>query len=365
MFNNFAKFDLPAIKGNELWPETIQSPLIVRPSLTYVPNEHEPPRAEAFTKHFQDIVDAKSPQILNFLMTQRRNYQLGSVEFASTVRQADPLTMHYTNIQGKHEILGLNGTITPAKYQAMQAAPQLGSRLIGRLMQGAPYIQRKSYGTSSRRFNKNGTAIRMVIVNINKVTDDNFNFSINGEQVIVLNFAPQQQQTGYVIEAGNLKNAPPVEQQGPWSEIVVAGTKRYETIKDSPFTLDPQEDNSYRGDNIASNGAGNFFIISAFLFDPAGNIVSTYNDSVSRGDGESFSGYFNLAATETPSNTAPSVINYASGSRTISIPGPSFMIWSLEDYMPGAVAPAPPMEGVAPASPPMSGDFSVSVMPDK
>lgn len=120
MFNNFAKFELPAVKGDELWPDAIQSPLVVRAALNYQPNENPTPEADIFTNYFHEVVDNNTPQILNFLMTQRRNYQLGSVEFASTIRQSNELTMHYTNIQGKHEILGLQGTVSPEKYQELQ-----------------------------------------------------------------------------------------------------------------------------------------------------------------------------------------------------------------------------------------------------
>lgn len=123
MFNNFAKFELPAVRGDQLWPNTMQAPTMVRASLSYDPvGDDLPHHAEMLTNYFHELVDNHTPEILNFLTTQRRNYQLGVVDFSSTQRSVGPLALHYTNMQGSLETLRIEGIISSEKFKELEEA---------------------------------------------------------------------------------------------------------------------------------------------------------------------------------------------------------------------------------------------------
>ena len=117
MFNNFAKFELPAIRGSELWPDAIRSPVVVRAALNYAATgDNAAQAADVLTSYFHEVVDNHTPEILNFLVTQRQNYQNGIVDFASTVRNLGPITLHYTNMQSRMEVLKIEGDVSEEKF---------------------------------------------------------------------------------------------------------------------------------------------------------------------------------------------------------------------------------------------------------
>lgn len=125
-----------------------------------------------------------------------------------------------------------------------------------------------------------GYAMFIEICNVNSVTDDNFNLSINGKNIMSLDFSPMDIPTSYVIRVGPSKTLDKYAKP----DGVVSQTMGYESFKKSPFKFMP---NTINFDNTASNGWGNYFTMRTLVYTPKGEEVFFDEQSISLDDGES------------------------------------------------------------------------------
>lgn len=122
------KFELPAIKGTELWPKQIQAPANVRIGFEF------PARFASASKSYlenlaQRLMDQRAGTISHYIQAQRRNYHLGVTEVAATHREIDGLFMAYNNIQGVHETVDLKFTVSEEQIAQIETQPQFQNKL--------------------------------------------------------------------------------------------------------------------------------------------------------------------------------------------------------------------------------------------
>ncbi len=128
----------------------------------------------------------------------------------------------------------------------------------------------------------------VTICNVNSITDDNFNFRINGKLVFGLNFAPDNEKTTYIIEVGNIRKF-----MSPWPDMVISETKKYESIQKSPFILGV---NNVNFENTADNGHDNYFEMTTSVFSQSGKQVMTETKPINILGGESHSDTIDLSS---------------------------------------------------------------------
>lgn len=142
MSNRNIKFELPALKGTELWPRQIQAPPIIRIESAYVgrsqitatqqadnryvvynqwnaPTQQRSSRTltidvnNTLIQRAADLsVASKDGLISNFALTQRRNFSLSPNGFSSTHRDYGDIKLHYTNLDNSFEIITAHVTVT-------------------------------------------------------------------------------------------------------------------------------------------------------------------------------------------------------------------------------------------------------------
>jgi len=122
------KFELPAIKGTELWPKQIQAPANVRIGFEF------PARFASASKSYlenlaQRLMDQRAGTISHYIQAQRRNYHLGVTEVAATHREIDGLFMAYNNIQGVHETVDLKFTVSEEQLQQLEKKSEFQNKL--------------------------------------------------------------------------------------------------------------------------------------------------------------------------------------------------------------------------------------------
>lgn len=103
--SNIGKFQLPPIKGTEVFPATMQSPPIVRATVKFTTDPREPYNPEVLSDYVKDVLSEHSARLGHFVQTQRQNYNAGVVEFAKTKRSFPEFEVSYSNNQNRHEIV--------------------------------------------------------------------------------------------------------------------------------------------------------------------------------------------------------------------------------------------------------------------
>lgn len=105
--SEIGKFQLPPIKGTDVFPSTMQAPPIVRMSVEYPVDPDRPFRPEVLEDYARTVLANNLGQIEHFVLAQRQNYLAGIVEFTKTSRSFDDFDISYSNNQNRHEIISL------------------------------------------------------------------------------------------------------------------------------------------------------------------------------------------------------------------------------------------------------------------
>lgn len=106
--SSYNKFQLPPIKGTEVFPETIKSPPVVHASVEYLVDDENPVAPEVLEDRAKNLLTANGGTLGHFVQSQRQNYGSGITDFVKTTRSYPDFDVAYMNIQGRHEIITIH-----------------------------------------------------------------------------------------------------------------------------------------------------------------------------------------------------------------------------------------------------------------
>lgn len=98
-------FQLPPIKGTDLFPEAIQAPPVVKASVEYIVDPKQPYNPEVLSDYAKNVLADNIGTLGHFLRSQRQNYNAGITDVARTSRSYPEFDVSYANIQNRHEII--------------------------------------------------------------------------------------------------------------------------------------------------------------------------------------------------------------------------------------------------------------------
>lgn len=157
--SNIGKFQLPLIKGTDVFPETVQSPPVVRASVEFIVDPDRAYRPEVLEDRLKDAMATHSAALGNFVLTQRQNYTAGSVEFAKTRRSVPEYDVTYSNNQGRHELVNVHFRVD-VRRKSEETVEEEEEDLMLVIFHDGNQI---SYAPMSELDSPNGTATRIIL----------------------------------------------------------------------------------------------------------------------------------------------------------------------------------------------------------
>lgn len=115
--SEIGKFQLPPIRGTDVFPETMQSPPIVHMSVEYRTDPDRAYRPEVLEDYAKQAFAQHAPVISNYVLSQRQNYNAGVVPYMKHSQSHPEYDVSYSNNQGLHEIVTVNLRVDIARFE--------------------------------------------------------------------------------------------------------------------------------------------------------------------------------------------------------------------------------------------------------
>lgn len=106
--SSYNRFQLPPIKGTEIFPETIKTPPVVHASVEFIVDPDEAYNPEVLEDRAKAALAENSAQLGHFVQSQRQNFGAGISDYAKTSRSYPTFDVSYMNLQNRHEIITVN-----------------------------------------------------------------------------------------------------------------------------------------------------------------------------------------------------------------------------------------------------------------
>lgn len=118
--SSIVKFQLPPIKGTEVFPETIKSPPVIHASVDFLVDVEDPVAPEVLEDRAKNTLAENVGVISHFVHSQRQNFNFGIADYAKASRSYPGFDVSYTNIQNRQEIVTLKMYIDVRRQKRLE-----------------------------------------------------------------------------------------------------------------------------------------------------------------------------------------------------------------------------------------------------